>query len=348
MVHIRIRIILASLCLTCLLACEKDHDPEIMSVLGPISAGKMGKTLIHEHVFLDWSGAEESRPEQWNEDEAFEAILPHIEEAKDRGVKTMLECTPAYLGRNPQLLRRLSEETGMQFLTNTGYYGARGNKYLPEHALSETPDQLADRWVKEWEEGIDGTGIRPGFIKIGVSGDSILSPTHEKLVRAAARTHLRTGLTIVGHTGPQGPAYSQLRILEEEGVAPEAFVWTHAQGGTEASHIAIAKMGAWVSLDGMGWMALREDEMAQDLPEYVNMLKNLKANKLLKRTLIAHDAGWYSVGEPGATYAEYTNIFDHLIPALKKEGFSGGDIKQLLETNPRRAYRIRPRKLLTD
>ena len=136
----------------------------------------------------------------------------------------MLECTPAYLGRHPVLLRRLSEASGVQLITNTGYYGARQNRYLPSHAFVESADQLAGRWIKEWEDGIAPGGIRPGFIKIGVEADSILSDIHEKLLRAAARTHLRTGLTIVAHTGPDAPAGQQLNLLAGEGVAPEAFV----------------------------------------------------------------------------------------------------------------------------
>ena len=57
-----------------------------------------------------------------------------------------------------------------KMITNTGYYGAAGDKYVPQHAYEETVDQLADRWTGEWEDGIEGTGIRPGFIKGGVDG----------------------------------------------------------------------------------------------------------------------------------------------------------------------------------
>lgn len=319
---------------------------EIMTVNGPIPATEMGRSLIHEHVFLDWTGADSLDSSQWDTEAAYEIILPYLEEARSRGVQTMLECTPAYLGRNPLLLKRLAESTGLQILTNTGYYGARKNKYLPGHAMEAPVDELVDHWVAEWDKGIDGTGIRPGFIKIGVDGDATLSAIHEKLIRAAARTHLQTGLTIVGHTGPESPAFAQLAVLQEEGVAPEAFVWTHAQGGTPEAHVDLARQGAWVSLDGMGWMApdTTSNSDAMTLPRYTDLILNLKAHDLLHRLLIAHDAGWYTHGEPdGGTYKPYTPIFDEVIPGLRSAGFTEPEIRQLLIENPQAAYSIRVR-----
>ena len=40
--------------------------------------------------------------------------------------------------------------------------------------------------MREFEEGIDGTGIRPGFIKIAVNPGPLI-PIQQKMVRAAAR-----------------------------------------------------------------------------------------------------------------------------------------------------------------
>lgn len=221
-----------------------DTGGTILTVNGEVPATQMGLTLIHEHVFLDWTGADSLQPEKWNTREAFEVILPHLRELSEHKVLTLFECTPDYLGRNPLLLRQLADSAHLNLVTNTGYYGAANDKYLPAHSIAETPDQLAQRWIREFENGIGNTDIRPGFIKIGVDSDSILSVQDEKLVRAAARTHLKTGLTIVSHTGPDAPAFAQLKILEEEGVSPDAWVWTHAQNGTSEGHCTAAGKGA--------------------------------------------------------------------------------------------------------
>ena len=147
----------------------------------------------------------------------------HLREAHWLGCRTLVECTPAYLGRDVRLLERLSAATNLNLLTNTGYYGAANDKFVPAHAYSESADTLADRWIGEWEVGIEGMGIRPGFIKIGVDKTS-LSEIDSKLVRAAARMQLRTGLTIYSHTGYATPAREEIAILQEEGVHPSAWV----------------------------------------------------------------------------------------------------------------------------
>jgi len=319
-----------------------------MTVAGPIPAADMGTALIHEHVFLDWSGADSIQPEQWHNEAAFHVILPKLQEMKLLGVKTFFECTPNYLGRNPALLRRLADSTGLHIVTNTGYYGARQNKYLPARAFTESAEQLAEYWIQEFEKGLENKGIRPGFIKIGVDSDSVLSPIHQKLVRAAALTHLRTGLTIVAHTGPDAPAIQEAEILEKMGVSLDAWVWTHAQGGSSETHAALARRGAWISLDGLGWVAPQNGDSSA-LKKYVQQIDFLKKEGLLHRTLIAHDAGWYTHGEAGGgLFQPFTNIFTLLIPELKKRGFTEVDIEQLLAKNPQEAYAIRVRKLNAD
>lgn len=327
-----------------LLSCQPmSPPPYLMTVHGTIPSDSMGLALIHEHVFLDWSGADSIKPADWDEEAAFRLILPYLQEMKAQGVRTFLECTPAYLGRNPRLLRRLADSTGLQILTNTGYYGARNDVHLPAHAHSETVEQLAERWVLEWKAGIEGTGIRPGFIKIGV--EVPLSPLHEKLVRAAAIAHRETGLAIVAHTGPEGGAFRELEILAEEGVAPEALVWTHAQQGAREAHVEIARRGAWVSLDGMGWIDPADQQGdSTALKDYIGMLQNLKDAGVLHRTLISHDAGWYTHGAEEQTFKPFTAIFRLVIPELEKVGFSPAEIRQLLVENPRSAYTIQVRQ----
>src|SRR4030095_8338607 len=98
------------------------------------------------------------------------------------------------------------------------------DKYLPQHAYSETSEQLAARWIVEWENGIDGTGIKPGLIKSGVD-KAPLSEVQQKIIDATALAHLATGLTIGIHTGNGDAANEELKILERRGVAPSARIW---------------------------------------------------------------------------------------------------------------------------
>lgn len=307
-------------------------DAAVMTVQGKIPAGSMGKTLIHEHVLVDFIGADQISYDRWNREDVIRKVLPFLLEAKEAGVKTFFDCTPAFLGRDVVLLKTLAERSGLQIITNTGYYGAVNNKYLPAWAFTESAEQLAARWINEFKEGIEHTGVKPGFIKISVH-EGKLSDLHRKLVAAAALTHLATGLTICSHTGKAPAAFEQLAVLKEHGVKPDAFVWVHAQAETDKGlHIKAARSGAWVSLDGIGWGGF---------DHYADAIVHLREQQLLHRVLIAHDAGWYKPGEPdGGAFTGFTNIFTQLLPLLDKKGFKAADYEQLLVKNPAAAFAI--------
>jgi phosphotriesterase-related protein len=318
-----------------LLAALPKPPKTIMTVRGPISPDQMGATLIHEHFLVDFIGADQINPARWNRDAVVQKVLPYLAEAKKADVKTIFDCTPAFLGRDVALLQQLSAQSGLQLATNTGYYGARENKYLPPWAFTETAEQLAQRWTDEAKNGIEGTGVRPGFIKISVDAQEPLSEQHQKLVRAAALTHLQTGLTICSHTGLAVAASQQLALLQKTGVHPSAFVWVHAQMEKALSAYTLAAgMGAWVSLDGVGW---------GNLDAYVEVLLLLKRQKLLHRVLISHDAGWYKPDEPDGSFQGYTAIFNELFPRLKTKGFTQKDQNQLLVKNPAAAMQMQVR-----
>ncbi len=309
----------------------------IMTVNGSISPSRMGFTLQHEHVLADFIGAEKYSRDRYDVDEVFETALPYLKEVKSRGCITFIDCSPAYLGRDVKLFKRLADATGLQIITNTGYYGAVKERFYPKHVYSETAEQIAARWIDEFKNGIEGTGIKPGFIKTSVDG-APLTETQRKVIEAAAITHLATGLVIGVHTDTGDAANEQLEILKRRGVAPDARIWIHSQKELNMNyHIETAKKGGWVAFDNVNPDAINE---------YVGYVKTMKKEQLLHRVLISQDSGWYNVGEPkGGKYRDYNSIFTHFIPALKENGFSQKEIDGLFITNPSIAYTIKVRKL---
>lgn len=305
-------------------------DSYVNTVTGPISIDSMGLTLIHEHMLVDFIGADSISSDRWNRDSVVAKVLPFLLEVKKHGVRTILDCTPSYLAKDPLLLKALSEKSGIQILTNAGFYGAVGGKYLPDFVHIETAEQLAKRWIDEVKQGIEGTGIKPGFIKISVNEADTLSAIDQKLVRAAAITHLNTGLTIASHTGTWKTASQEVRILQEMGVEPSEFVWVHAQAEEDFNNYRkAAEMGVWISLDGIGWA----------IEPYVDRLVFAKENGILKNILISHDAGWYDPAKPGGgDFQPFTSIFEKLIPILNERGFSEKDWDLLLNKNPKLAF----------
>jgi predicted metal-dependent phosphotriesterase family hydrolase len=305
------------------------HTRRIQTVTGPVEADQLGVTLMHEHVMVDFIGADKVNSNRYDQDSVFAAVLPHLRQAHQLGCNTLVECTPSFLGRDARLLRRLSQGSGVYILTNTGYYGAAKDKHLPRHAFTETVNQLAARWTREAEHGVDDTGIKPAFMKIGVD-DAPLSEVDAKLVRAAALTHRETGLPIASHTTTGLAAMQQLDLLEQAGVPPAAFIWVHAQNERDVSfHLRAAERGAWVEFDAVS---------PASVDRHVDIVLRMKEAGRLSHVLVSHDAGWYRVGEPGGgQFRPYDTLFTAFVPALRTARFRDDDVRQVLVDNPRRA-----------
>ncbi len=300
----------------------------VNTVLGPIAPSHLGRTLMHEHVLVDFVGADRIAPGRYDSDEVFRTVLPYLKGLRSAGCGTLVECTPAYLGRDPGLLRRLSESSALKIITNTGFYGAAADKYVPRFAFAETAEQLSARWVREFRDGIPPTDIRPGIIKIGVDSGP-LSEIDGRLVDSAALTHLSTGLVIASHTGDGTAAMAQIERLRSHGVRPSAFIWVHAQTEKDTHfHDQAAEAGAWLEFDGVSPDAVQK---------HIDLIKRMKKARRLRQVLISQDAGWYHVGESGGSFRPYAYLFAQFLPALRNAGVAEEDIQTLLVANPQRA-----------
>ena len=199
---------------------------------------------------VDFVGADKIGPGPLRSRGGLSRSQAHLEAVKKHGCRRLQECTPNFLGRDPRLMKRLSDAVGIDIWTNTGLYGAANHKFVPPFAQKESADELARRWIREFEKGVDG--VKPRFIKTGVNK----GPLHEldrKLVRAAAICSRATGLTIASHTGDGIAALEELEIVSSENVALSKFVWVHAQSEKDHSiHMKAARAGAWVEFDGIG------------------------------------------------------------------------------------------------
>jgi predicted metal-dependent phosphotriesterase family hydrolase len=313
-------------------------DGEVMTVRGRINSREMGVTLTHEHLLASFQPHEEwaRRPLPYDRDEVVEVALPYLRRIRELGCRTLVDATAVGLGRDAVLLRRLSQESGLHILATTGNYAAFENRFLPPYVFSNSAEALADRWIGEWNNGIDGTEVRPGFIKLGFNGGS-LSEVERKLIRAGAIAHLRTGMTIGAHTGPAVAAFEQLAMLQTAGVDPSAWIWIHAQNEKDpARHAEAARRGAWVSFDGVG---------PDSIDAHLDSVMSMRSQGLLHRTLVSQDAGWYSVGEPrGGDFRAFDTVFTTFIPALRARGLSQVEIDTLFIANPANAFAIRVRQ----
>ena len=151
------KILRITLCLSFagLLSCSQESEQYIMTVNCPIPASALGITLSHEHVLVDFIGADSTGYHRWDKQEVVNTVMPYLEAIQEYQVSTLVECTPAYLGRDPWILKTLSKKTGMHLVTNTGFYGAHSNRFIPAKILELTAEELSQIWVNEFENGID-------------------------------------------------------------------------------------------------------------------------------------------------------------------------------------------------
>ena len=158
-------------------------------------------------------------------EKAFAQILPELVSLKTAGCETLVESTPAYMGRNVKFLQRLSKASGLNILTNTGYSGQEDGRYLPASVETEKVEDIAFGWIREAWYGIGESGIRPGFIRIGIDNGG-LTATAGKLFRGLPGTS-GDGAPILVQSA-DGLGVKALSLMRKEGLEASALIWTEA------------------------------------------------------------------------------------------------------------------------
>src|SRR5215216_7224249 len=234
-------------------ACSRSEGvvmPQVQTVTGPIDAEDLGLTLIHEH----FRGRDESTVLQWphlhDEEAEYAEAVEMARAVQGHGVKTVVEPTAMMLGRDVPFLIRLAQETGLQIVPCTGIYTY---DHLPINLESRDADFMADLFVHDIEQGIQGTEARAAFIKCAAD-EAGVNENIEKVHRAAARASVRTGTPIMAHSRPAsntGPR--QVEIFLEEGVDLSKVQIAHTGDTDDLDYIeGLLEKGVWIGLDRYG------------------------------------------------------------------------------------------------
>jgi phosphotriesterase-related protein len=229
-------------------------------------------------------------------------------------------------------LQSLAEETPIHIVAPTGVYR---DAYIPEAMRASSEHELADLWTKELTEGIDGTSIRAGFIKLAMSDDGP-TPLELRNLKAATSASQITGAVIASHTIGGKVARQEMDVLEEAGLDLHRFIWVHAQTEPDISKLKeAARRGAYVELDTVGAPFQAQAEL---LETAIELIKSGFADHLL----LSHDAGWYNPARPDGLpeegYRGYTALANDFIPALSTRGISDEQIRLITEKNPWNAF----------
>ena len=309
----------------------------INSVLGPIDTANLGFTLPHEHLIDSSAGIRVSYYELELRDQALAMAVADFSRAKNGGVDTIVEVSPMDLGRDVALMKEVSQQSGVQFICCTGCW-----LDIPRSFWGRDADAIADLWVREIEEGIDGTGIQAGIIKVATSDP--ITQEEDRMLRASARTHRRTGVPITTHTPPQSRiGEQQVRILTDEGVDPHNIYVGHINQTLDPDyHRELGRLGVW-----LGW-DINNPFGRPHLPRWqqsTDYLKERLDEGLASNMMLSHDwnvvlsrigiAGFPKREENPDGYLWLSRAF---IPHLKDSGVSQEVIDQMMIDNPRKYF----------
>ena len=164
---------------------------KIQTTTGTATPAELGRTLVHEHVLVGFPGWElDAKAPKFKRAEAMSRALDQMQELQGHGVGTFVDPCPIELGRDVRLLAEVSERSGMHIVCATGFYfEAMG---IPPYWRHATVDEIADLYVREIEQGIDGTDIRAGLLKCSTGAPQI-SELERRCLTAASIAQRRTG-----------------------------------------------------------------------------------------------------------------------------------------------------------
>jgi phosphotriesterase-related protein len=292
----------------------------------------LGLILPHEHLFTDLRGPLAPDYAQRDAEFVVKVVAPHLADAAALGVTALVECSTIGVGRNLSILRSLSESTPIYIVAPTGVYR---EAYVPESLRNTSEDELAELWTKELTEGIDGTSLRAGFIKLAMSDDGP-TPLETRNLKAAVKASQATGAVIGSHTIGGKVAREEMDVLEAAGLDLRRFIWIHAQTEPDLSVLKdAARRGAYVELDTVG-------APFQSQPELLACVLRLIEAGFLRNILLSHDAGWFDPSSPDGLpkegYRGYTALVRGFIPTLLQRGVSEEQIHCITVLNPRQAF----------
>lgn len=294
-----------------------------MTVHGPVESRYLGFTLTHEHFILNTSRVTGNRDGYLYD---RDLALREIEPFKAAGGKTVVDLTNGGMGRSPETLRWLAEKSGLNIVMGCGWY--RELFYDRKLWYQSTAD-IAAELVYEIEHGYAGTGICPGVIgEIGTDRDFV-SPVEERVFRAAARAHRRSGLAIITHALDSPVGLAQLDLLEEEGADLRRVAIAHCATCPDPDyHEAIARRGAYAQFDIAGRYSHETEYQLRQVMEFIR-------RGYLKHLLISHDICLRSqlVAYGGKGYAYLISEFAGV---LLKAGLSREQIDLIFVENPGR------------
>ena len=308
------------------------------TVRGPVDVADLGRTLMHEHVFVLQPEALQNYghvwgASYWDEEVRVPDAIEKLRAVRDAGIETIVDPTAPGLGRYIPRIARINAEVDLNIVVATGLYAFLE---LPSFLAYRSADAIAELFVREIREGIDDTGVKAAFLKCAVERHGIVGDV-PRILAAVAAASIETGAPVMVHTNAAaetGPL--ALDALTAEGVEPSRIVIAHAGDSNDLDYLrGIADTGAFLGCDRFNIEHFNPDERR------IETLVALVTEGYADRIHLSHDAACFydfMVGDPA--FAEerpdYLHISRKILPALLEAGVTQEQIDTMMVDNPRR------------
>lgn len=345
--------------------------PFVMTVLGPVEPESLGLTLTHEHLYLDaraagtspeaaqegrrltWANVAEARwdPLGFPDNLAFTNVDLTIAELgpfREAGGGTIVDVTPANLGRSPRALAEISRRSGVQVVMGGGFYTT---PFHPASVGGAGEDSLASDFVAEIRGGVEDTGVRPGIMGEVGCGDPI-TPSELKLIRAHGLASTETDVAVTVHQqswSKHGHAIAD--ALLEVGAKPGKIVLGHMTPVIDDDRYqrSLLDRGIYLSYDflGIDHSILAYGKTPPDPPgryppsdyDVIVKVAELARAGFADRLLLSGDTGELIRMRAYGGWG-YAHIPEHVVPLMLALGMDRAVVDEILIENPRRLLTI--------
>jgi phosphotriesterase-related protein len=314
---------------------------QVNTVRGPIDAAALGTTLMHEHVFVRSPEVATNWPTGWDKPVQVARAIERLQELKAAGIDTIVDLTVVGLGRDIETVQEVAAKVDLNIVVATGLYTYNDLPHYFEYRSApfrpNGVDLLDEFFLHDIEDGIAGTGVRPGILKCATDKPG-LTPDVERILRAVARVHRSTGLPISTHTDTATKrGLDQQRVFTEEGVDLSRVVIGHSGDSTDLDYLGeLLAAGSTLGMDRFGVDAYCSTE------KRVDTVARLCESGSADAMVLSHDAGchmdWFDDDflHQAQPNWHFLHISTDVLPAMRERGVSEDQIHTMLVDNPRR------------
>ena len=316
----------------------------VQTARGPIPTTDLGVVLMHEHVFVLSPEIIANYPEGWGDEAAREAdAVEKLNALKAVGVDTIVDPTVIGLGRYIPRIQRVAAHTDLHIVVATGVYTYNDVPMYFHFTGPGTglggPETMTDLFVRDITEGIAGTGVKAAILKCATDEPGV-TPGVERVLRAVAQAHVRTGVPITTHThAGTRRGLEQQRIFAEEGVDLTRVIIGHSGDTTDLDYLEeLIAAGSYLGMDRFGLDFLLS--FSDRVDTVARMCERGHADKMV----LSHDASCYIDWLPEEALPlvvpnwHYLHIHHDVLPALRQRGVTEEQITTMLVDNPRAIF----------